>query len=46
MVDKNKDYVTKLKLMITVKTLSEYNDRNKVAAKQKTIKKREPFSGI
>ena len=35
MVDKNKDYVTKLKLMITVKTLSEYNDRNKVAVKQK-----------
>ena len=34
MIDENEDYVTKSKLTITVKTLSKYNDRNRVAAKQ------------
>ena len=35
MIDDNEDYVTKSKLTITVKKLSKYNDRSRVAAKQK-----------
>ena len=35
MIDENKDRVTKPILVIIVKTLSEYNDRNRVAAEQK-----------
>ena len=34
MIDKNNNFVIKSKLTITVKTLSEYNDRSRVAAKQ------------
>ena len=34
MIDKNNDFVIKSKLTLTVKTLSKYNDRNRVAAKQ------------
>ena len=34
MIDENEDYVTKSKLTITVKRLSKYNGRNRVAAKQ------------
>ena len=33
MIEEKKDYVTKSKLTITVKTLSKYNDQNRVAAK-------------
>ena len=35
MVDENNCCVTKSKLTITVKTLSEYNDQSSVAAKQR-----------
>ena len=35
MIDENNDCVTKSKLTITVKTLCKYNDRSRVAAKQK-----------
>ena len=38
MIDENKDWVTKPILITTVKTLSEYNDRNRVAAEQKNEK--------
>ena len=34
MIDENSGCITKSKLTITVKTLSKYNDRSKVAAKQ------------
>ena len=34
MIDENNGCITKSKLTITVKTLSKYNDRNRVAAKQ------------
>ena len=34
MIDENKDYVTKSKLPITVKTLSKYNGRNMEAANE------------
>ena len=34
MIDKNNDFVIKSKLTLTVKTLSKYNDRNRVAAEQ------------
>ena len=34
MINENDDYVTTSKLTITVKTLSKYNDRSTVAAKQ------------
>ena len=34
MTSENKDYITKSKLIITVKTLSKYNDGSSVAAKQ------------
>ena len=34
MIDENNGCVTKSKLTITVKTLSKYNDRSRVAAKQ------------
>ena len=34
MIDENKDYVTKPKLPITVKTLSKYNGRNVEAANE------------
>ena len=35
MIDKNNDCVTKSKLTRTVKILSKYNGRSRVAAKQK-----------
>ena len=34
MIDENEDCVTKSKLTITVKTVSKYNERSRVAAKQ------------
>ena len=34
MNDENGNYVTKLRLKITVNAFSKYNDRNRVAAKQ------------
>ena len=34
MIDENKDYITKPKLPITVKTLSKYNGRNVEAANE------------
>ena len=34
LIDENKDYVTKSKLTVTVKTPSEYNERSRIAAKQ------------
>ena len=39
MIDENNDCVTKSKLTITVKTLCKYNDRSRVAAKQKKTNK-------
>ena len=33
-IDGSKDYITKSKLIITVKTSCEYKDRTRVAAKQ------------
>ena len=36
MIDENNGCVTKSKLTITVKTLSKYNDRSMVAAKQRS----------
>ena len=35
MTDENKDCVTKSKLTTTVKTLSKYNNRSRVAASEK-----------
>ena len=34
MTDENNGFITKSKLTIIVKTLSKYNDRNRVAGKQ------------
>ena len=34
LIDENKDYVTKSKLTVTVKTPTEYNEGTRVAAKQ------------
>ena len=34
MIDENKDFVIKSKLVITVKTLSKYNGRSRIGAKQ------------
>ena len=34
MIDENEDCVIKSKLTITVKTVSKYNERSRVAAKQ------------
>ena len=34
LIDENKDYVTKSKLTVTVKTPTEYNEGSRVAAKQ------------
>ena len=34
MIDENNGCITKSKLIITVKTLTKYNDRSRVAAKQ------------
>ena len=34
MIDENNDCVVKSKLTMTIKTLSKYNDRSRVAAKQ------------
>ena len=39
MIDENNGCITKSKLTITVKTLSKYNDRSRVAAKQTNILK-------
>ena len=37
MTDENNGFITKSKLTIIVKTLSKYNDRSRVAAKQTNI---------
>ena len=34
MIEENKDYVTKSKLTMTVKTFGKYNDRSRIVAKQ------------
>ena len=39
MIDENNGCITKSKLTLTVKTLSKYNDRSRVAAKQTNILK-------
>ena len=45
MIDKYKDCTTKSKLAIKVKTVSKYNDRSRVAAKQTKNRLRKTETG-